>query len=67
MKKNKRILVFFGQGNRNKERYQIEQSKIAVGSGGFLGKGFGLFAEGGEVEDKPAGLADLALMKMSKD
>lgn len=37
----KRILVFFGQGNRNQERYQIEQSKIAVGSGGLLGKGFG--------------------------
>jgi rod shape determining protein RodA len=37
----KRILVFFGQGNRNKERYQIEQSKIAVGSGGLLGKGIG--------------------------
>ncbi len=37
----KRILVFFGQGNRNKERYQIEQSKIAVGSGGIVGKGIG--------------------------
>lgn len=37
----KRILVFFGEGNRNKERYQIEQSKIAVGSGGIFGKGIG--------------------------
>ena len=37
----KRILVFFGEGDRNKERYQIEQSKIAVGSGGILGKGIG--------------------------
>ena len=37
----KRILVFMGEGDRNKERYQIEQSKIAVGSGGLLGKGFG--------------------------
>jgi rod shape determining protein RodA len=37
----KRILVFLGQGERNKERYQIEQSKIAVGSGGLLGKGLG--------------------------
>ena len=36
----KRILVFLGQGNKNKERYQIEQSKIAVGSGGVWGKGF---------------------------
>lgn len=36
----KRILVFLGQGKQNVERYQIEQSKIAVGSGGLLGKGF---------------------------
>ncbi|MGZ6251370.1 MAG: rod shape-determining protein RodA [Candidatus Chromulinivorax sp.] len=36
----KRILVFLGYGNNQKERYQIEQSKIAVGSGGFWGKGF---------------------------
>lgn len=36
----KRILVFLGQGAVNKERYQIEQSKIAVGSGGVTGKGF---------------------------
>jgi len=36
----KRVLVFLGYGSNQKERYQIEQSKIAVGSGGFLGKGF---------------------------
>ena len=36
----KRVLVFLGQGSQNKERYQIEQSKIAVGSGGIMGKGF---------------------------
>lgn len=36
----KRIAVFLGQGESNKERYHIEQSKIAIGSGGFLGKGF---------------------------
>jgi rod shape determining protein RodA len=35
-----RILVFLGQGEQHKERYQIEQSKIAIGSGGILGKGF---------------------------
>lgn len=34
-----RILVLFGQGDIRKERYQIEQSKIAIGSGGILGKG----------------------------
>ncbi len=36
----KRVLVFLGYGDRQKERYQIEQSKIAIGSGGFFGKGF---------------------------
>jgi len=34
-----RILVFLGSGNALKERYQIEQSMIAVGSGGITGKG----------------------------
>ncbi len=36
----KRIEVFCGAGDRHRERYQIEQSKIAIGSGGVLGKGF---------------------------
>jgi rod shape determining protein RodA len=36
----KRVLVFFGQGSTHKERYQIEQSKIAIGSGGLCGKGY---------------------------
>lgn len=35
-----RILVLFGYGDARKERYQIEQSKIAIGSGGITGKGF---------------------------
>ncbi len=35
----KRILVFLGYGSAHKERYQIEQSKIAIGSGGLWGKG----------------------------
>jgi len=35
-----RVAVFFGQGQTHKERYQIEQSAIAIGSGGLLGKGF---------------------------
>lgn len=34
-----RISVFLGAGERSKERYQLEQSKIAIGSGGFFGKG----------------------------
>lgn len=35
-----RVLVFLGEGNVLKERYHIEQSKIAIGSGGLWGKGF---------------------------
>lgn len=34
-----RITVFLGQGNEKKEGYQIEQSRIAIGSGGLWGKG----------------------------
>jgi rod shape determining protein RodA len=36
----KRILVYLGHGQAHKERYQIEQSKIAIGSGGLWGKGY---------------------------
>jgi len=36
----KRILVFLGSGSTRRERYQIEQSIIAIGSGGLWGKGF---------------------------
>lgn len=35
-----RITVFFGEGTSQKERYHIEQSLIAIGSGGLTGKGF---------------------------
>jgi rod shape determining protein RodA len=35
-----RIAVFLGSGDIKKERYQLEQSLIAIGSGGLLGKGF---------------------------
>jgi rod shape determining protein RodA len=35
-----RISVFLGGGSKYKERYQIEQSQIAIGSGGISGKGF---------------------------
>ncbi len=33
-----RIAVFLGYGNNYKERYQIEQATIAIGSGGIWGK-----------------------------
>jgi len=35
----KRIAVFLGYGSSDKERYQIEQAHIAIGSGGLCGKG----------------------------
>src|ERR1700756_5448085 len=37
-----RIDVLLGRGNINlkKEGYNVNQSKIAIGSGGFFGKGF---------------------------
>lgn len=51
-------------GQYSQSTYQKDPSLISQGVGGYLtGKGLGLFAEGGEV-DAPAGLADLALMKM---
>lgn len=34
-----RIFVFLGYGETRKERYQIEQATIAIGSGGITGKG----------------------------
>ncbi len=34
-----RILVLLGYGDIKKERYQVEQSMIAIGSGGLYGKG----------------------------
>ena len=33
-------MVFLGQVIAKKNAYQIEQSRIAIGSGGFDGKGF---------------------------
>ncbi len=35
-----RILTYIYGGNENKEGYQIKQSKITIGSGGIIGKGF---------------------------
>ena len=36
----KRIDVFMGNGDAQREGYHVEQSKIAIGSGGIFGKGF---------------------------
>jgi rod shape determining protein RodA len=35
-----RVMVLLGKEKNRKDRYQIEQAKIAVGSGGLTGKGF---------------------------
>lgn len=51
-------------GQYSQSTYQKDPSLLSQGVGGALAaKGLGLFAEGGEV-NAPAGLADLALMKM---
>lgn len=48
--------------------YMAPPSMLSQAAGlGFVGKGLGFFAEGGEVDSRPAGLADLALMRMSED
>lgn len=36
----KRIETYLGGGSATRERYQVEQAKIAIGSGGLFGKGF---------------------------
>jgi len=51
-------------GQYSQSTYQKDPSLISQGIGGYLtGKGLNLFAEGGEVS-QPAGLADLAIMRM---
>jgi len=35
----RRVSTFLGYGTKEKERYQIEQSEISIGSGGLWGKG----------------------------
>jgi hypothetical protein len=50
------------------QMYQAPPSMLSQAAGlGFLGKGLGMFAEGGEVNSSSAGLADLALARMSED
>ncbi len=52
-----RIAVFLGGGDLSQERYQIEQSKIAIGSGGIRGKGF-LKGTQNKLHFLPAGRTD---------
>lgn len=47
------------------QMYQAPPSMLTQAAGvGAVGKGLGIFAEGGEVSQQPAGLADLALMRI---
>lgn len=52
-----RVMVFLGEGKTSKERYQIEQAKIAIGSGGLTGKGF-LQGTQNKLHFIPAGQTD---------
>ena len=50
------------------QTYQAAPSWLSQAAGvGLVGKGLGVFAEGGEVSNRPAGLAELALMRMRGD
>jgi hypothetical protein len=47
--------------------YQQPPSMLSQVAGvGAVGRGFGLFAEGGQVDSRPAGLADLAIYNMGR-
>ncbi len=61
-----RVTVFFGGGNTNKERYQIEQAKIAIGSGGITGKGF-LQGTQNKLRFIPAGQTDLVFVVLCEE
>ncbi len=52
-----RIKVFLGYGDTQKERYQIEQAKIAIGSGGYWGKGL-FFGTQNKLRFLPEGRTD---------
>jgi hypothetical protein len=54
---------------QTQQQYQAPPSMLSQAAGlGMLGYGMGAFkAKGGVIEDKPAGLAELALMRMSGD
>jgi len=48
--------------------YQQPPSMIQQAAGlGITGKALGVFAKGGSVDDRPAGLADLAIYRMGQD
>lgn len=62
----KRIAVFMGYGASHKERYQIEQATIAIGSGGMTGKGF-LQGTQNKLHFLPEGRTDFIFAVLSEE
>ena len=53
---------------QSQSMYAQPPSMIQQAAGlGITGKALGVFAEGGSVDDRPAGLADLAIYRMGQD
>jgi len=61
-----RIAVFLGHGNTKKERYQIEQATIAIGSGGLIGKGL-LRGTQNKLRFLPEGRTDFIFAVLSEE
>jgi len=64
--KKNRIAVFLGHGNTKKERYQIEQATIAIGSGGLTGKGL-LRGTQNKLRFLPEGRTDFIFAVLSEE
>lgn len=62
----KRIMVFLGAGNAHKERYQIEQSITAIGSGGMMGTGL-LRGTQNKLRFLPEGHTDFIFAVLSEE
>ncbi|MGB8367531.1 MAG: FtsW/RodA/SpoVE family cell cycle protein [Candidatus Babeliales bacterium] len=61
-----RVTVFLGYGNTKKERYQIEQATIAIGSGGLTGKGL-LHGTQNKLRFLPEGRTDFIFAVLSEE
>ena len=61
-----RIAVFLGYGTTQRERYQLEQAAIAIGSGGLRGKGF-LKGTQNTLQFLPAGRTDFIFAVIAEE
>ena len=59
-------MVFLGQGDTQKERYQIEQAMIAIGSGGIMGKGL-LHGTQNKLQFLPEGRTDFVFAVLCEE